>query len=309
MSSVYDNLLLGKTSAELEKLSSLCISGKSWEDAEFVKELSPTRLSAAHLRDFEFGNLYPTPMDQFQYEGYIYHYQKYLESINQFFNVNFDKTQKAFYIWELNKGVTKWTHHLIMIYIDEKEWERVLDLIQLEKIENVYLLIYAGLLCRITRNLKQSLSYFLRAKRLSFPKVLIASCLMWMGDVALQLNFPIWSMNLYQDCVRIVDESAETFHWFVCVPFVYLRMAEIVFSSKQRSREIEELFLAYFVKSYREYDKDYKSYVQTPQIIKDHQQSYLGLRIARIMYDRANLPDVLIYLHSTEKKLLSIIHM
>lgn len=250
METNYDFLIKGKVSFELEQLKNSSLEEKYWEETSFlnIKNLDMLK-SNKDLKSFEFGTNFPQFLDQFQYEASLYHYVTHVNKKNIFdhLNVEFKVEEKAIYITKLNKGHDEYLTRLGMIYLNEKDYEKSYLIFQkiYEKFDNVYVIILLGLLSRINNKLKESLNYFFMAKNKGIPYEMIPSCYMWMGEILEGLKLYLWSMNLYQECVRLIDQRSEIFLWFIQVPFLYLKMGNLT-NSFETSKDILEICKMYY---------------------------------------------------------------
>jgi hypothetical protein len=163
-------------------------------------------------------------------------------------------------------------------------------------------------LARINRNLKQSLSHFVRAHKLGVPAFLLPSILLWIGEICASLTLDVWAVTMYQDCIRIVEDRAQKFHWFVNLPFIYAKLAHLM-SNKGDDIKLESTdTMKYLLISFREYEKDYETFIPQSQFTRDYQQVCVGLQISRRYYNYDRYEEALLYLTHVEKRLLSLVN-
>jgi tetratricopeptide (TPR) repeat protein len=268
-----DVLISSKTAFELDSLIHSCIDQqKSWEYSTFLKEnnfseqtknLENTEKQKSNWEEeelkFEFGNSSPSFLDQFQFETNLFHFlnhlvEKVFNSFPKKFQVkkstilekNFEK-EKSINLSKLVNQNDEDLGNLSFIYLMEKNYEKSQFLYQriFEEFENVYISILLGLISIVNHKFKWSCYYFQKSLELGIPTYLKASCYFWIGNVYENLNCDVWAVSMYQESLKLINNSSEIFHWFVCVPFVHLRIGNIF--QKFENQQNIEISKSYFL--------------------------------------------------------------
>ena len=263
MAQNVDVFISSKSGFELDSLIKNCLEkNKTWEDSGFLENsfinnpILNNYEQQKNFKDwieeeliFEFGVSIPKFFDQFQIENNLFHYINYLtkEKIFETFPKKFQikkiknlEKQKVESLSKLNLNNDEDIGTLSFIYLKQKNYEKAQILYQIifEEYPNVYLSILLALISILNHNFKSACFYLQKSIDLKIPLNLKSSVYMWSGYVYENLNCQVWAVEMYQECLKLIQNSSNTFHWFVSLPFVHLKIGNI-FQQFENEQNIE----------------------------------------------------------------------
>eukprot|EP01080_Neovahlkampfia_damariscottae_P011637 gene11637-4878_t len=324
-----DVFISSKTGFELDSLTRSCLNlNKSWENSKFLEDNFTNNPKLKNVEQqikfenwieeelkFEFGTSKPKIFDQFQIENNLFHFINYLMDSKVFdtfpekFQIrkiqNFEK-EKVESLSKLNLKNDENIGILSFIYLKEKNYEKSLLLLQriFEKFQNVYLSILLSLISILNHNFKLAAYYLQKSIDLKIPTNMEASCFMWIGFVYETLDCQVWAVEAYQECLKLIKNSSQTFHWFVSLPFVHLKIG-IIFQNFETSSNIE-IAKSYYLNAYNSYSRLYRTFIELSEFTIKYQKACIGIRLANIYYLESNFEESIKFLKSSEMNLQQI---
>jgi len=132
----------------------------------------------------------------------------------------------------------------------------------------------------------------------------------WLGDIMETLDYYVWAVDCYLKCCKYYFDHPNFSHPFVTVAFIYLKIAEIFYSTSKEKRENTELAKYYYHNAFNYLDesnlKQNKTFIELSPFTIYYNQAAIAIRVGCILYLERNFTKSIDFLTRAEKLLLKI---